>query len=102
MRVRTFSSVLLPAPLRPMMPMTCPASTSKLTSVQGPHVAHVTRRGAGVAQATDGAVAALVMASRSVFARLLRGADHVPLAEAGDADRGAHTRSAKTRSMRLK
>ena len=33
---------------------------------------------------------------------LLRGTDHVPLAQAGDVDRGAHTRSAKTRSMRLK
>ncbi len=34
MRLRIFSSVLLPAPLRPMMPTTSPRLTSKQTSLR--------------------------------------------------------------------
>ena len=69
---------------------------------QRPHVAHVPGRRTGVAQPAKrrGGDAGDRVAQGVVA--LLRGADHVALADAGDADRGAHTRSAKTRSMRLK
>jgi len=38
MRVRILSSVLLPAPLRPMIPITSPRSTSNVTSLSAQNV----------------------------------------------------------------
>ena len=85
-----------------MMPMHLPGLDVEAHVVQRPHEAHVPSRGARMAQPAKrrGGEAGDGVAQRVVA--LLRGADHVALAEAGDADRGAHTRSAKTRSMRLK
>ncbi len=104
MRERILSSVLLPAPLRPMMPTTSPASTSKLTSFRAQIVLTCPVDEPAWRRRRMGAAAALVMASRSVVGALLRGADLVPLAEPADADGvvAAHTTSAKMRSMRRK
>ena len=70
--------------------------------LQGPHVAHVARRGTGMTQTAKRRAGGAGDRVAQGVRTLLSGADHVALAEAGDADRGAHTRSAKTRSMRLK
>src|SRR5689334_17077470 len=71
MRERTLSSVLLPAPLRPIMPTTSPCLISKETSFNA-HISSSLRRrlAARVAAApclVNGARAALASVSRSVW-----------------------------------
>ena len=69
MRERILSRVLLPAPLRPMTPITWPASTSKLTSRRAQSSLTCPVDEPAWRSRRTGAVAAFVMASRRVPAR---------------------------------
>ena len=105
MRERILSSVLLPAPLRPMMPTTCPGFTSKLTSRSAQNVATWPVDGPGVPEAAEGRVGGARDRVPQRPGTLHVRADLVALADAADADGvvvTAHTTSAKMRSMRRK
>ena len=106
MRDRILSSVLLPAPLRPMMPSLSPACTSKVTS-RSAHIVSVCPPVDVPAPFSllKGAAADFTTTSRSVGYRSLTITDLVLLAEPFDLDDHVghrHTTSAKLRSMRLK
>jgi len=66
MRERILRSVLLPAPLPPMMPITWPGATSKLTSRNAQMVLTCPVDEPACRRRRNGAVAMSVMASRSV------------------------------------
>ena len=114
MRERIFSSVDLPAPLRPMMPTTSPRLTSKETSFSAQNSSTVVARDerAAAQHVAGGAreaarAAGDDVAQRGVALALGLVADQVFLAEAlGADDDVAHghrqIRSAKVRSVRRK
>ena len=104
---RIFSSVLLPAPLRPMMPTTSPGCTSNDTSFRRPERRALLRtHSPRPRNALKGADASLLSRSRRVVYRSPRPTQPVLFAQTFDTDRQFahchHTTSAKVRSIRRK
>ena len=100
MRRRIFSNVLLPAPLRPMMPSTSPRLTSKLTSLSAQNSSTVSpatmarpRAMSAVLRQKLRAPRAKHVAQRDIALALGRMADHVFLAEPLGADHDVAHRS---------
>ena len=96
MRLRIFSSVLLPAPLRPMMPTTSPGCTSKLTSSSAQNASDAGRPGSSPPPCANARARRHPRgrfhdrrAERAV-AGLLPGADPIELRQVVDANGGIH------------
>ena len=88
------SSVLLPAPLRPMMPSTSPCLTSRSTSLSAQRSSRRVRGRARVADALDRSLGRLHQRVAQRAVRLALAADAVHLAETdgaqGDITHGLH------------
>ena len=86
MRDSTLSSVLLPAPFGPTMPMTSPTPTSKETSAAPRICVALSPRPARCWKRRHGPVTQLVSDSPSVASPIGASADRVALAEPRDDD----------------